>query len=690
MILRSVKYTNFGIFGHAHAFDLTPHSSETFNRPIVLFRGKNGVGKTTFVEGIRLCLHGPLALGQRIGQREYEEYLERRIHRRFTDAEETEADQPQSASVEIEFDFVQFGEQTTFRVRRSWARRGTRIDQTLDIWEGDQRLAMERDEKESLLREMIPPGVLDLFFFDGEEIEALARDDGSHLLLADTVKNLLGLHLVEQLGKDLDIYIARNQSEQNADGLQAELAQLRNQEETLKQQGQSQQHELEQVTHTIERIQRALSEQEQQLAQEGGAYAAKRQALQERKLQLEVEIDGVKRQAQELCSGLLPFAVAPAMLRQVRDRLHVEKEYEEEQTAHQLHREQMDRLHECMGKPEFWLGTAVTNDADQQQVYQQVSRVLEQTLPQSGLTADDVILHVSDKERSQLLDWIEQALSDTPRQFVQVIQELATLEEELGQVQSELLRVPGDEVLQPITQQIIDLNRELGAAEDKRNRLQDELKGVAHKLEQLGYAIQRIHNGLSNAQSTADKVNLAARTQLVLNQYQAKLTQRKLNRLEQSLVSHFNKLCRKQSFIDGATIDPDSYKITLHRAGQRFSRRELSAGEKQLFAIATLWALREISGRPVPVVIDTPLSRLDSEHRVSMIQHFFPHASHQVIILATDAEIDDQTEARLAPAISHIYHLWEEAGSAKHEKIMPQYKQPNIQLEGDLEEALAL
>lgn len=66
----------------------------------------------------------------------------------------------------------------------------------------------------------------------------------------------------------------------------------------------------------------------------------------------------------------------------------------------------------------------------------------------------------------------------------------------------------------------------------------------------------------------------------------------------------------------------------------------LSAGEKQLMVISLLWALAICSKKKLPVIIDTPLSRLDSAHRVSLIQTYFPQASEQTIILSTDSEID--------------------------------------------------
>ena len=57
------------------------------------------------------------------------------------------------------------------------------------------------------------------------------------------------------------------------------------------------------------------------------------------------------------------------------------------------------------------------------------------------------------------------------------------------------------------------------------------------------------------------------------------------------------------------------------------------------------------------MIIDTPLGRLDSEHRGRMIEHYFPNASHQVIVLSTDTELDKQNFEKLSPHVSHAYHL---------------------------------
>ena len=83
----------------------------------------------------------------------------------------------------------------------------------------------------------------------------------------------------------------------------------------------------------------------------------------------------------------------------------------------------------------------------------------------------------------------------------------------------------------------------------------------------------------------------------------------------------------------------------------------LSAGERQLLAVSMLWGLGQAAGRPLPVVIDTPLSRLDSSHRRHLVERYFPRASHQVLLLSTDEEIDEELFEALSPTIGHMYHL---------------------------------
>ena len=84
---------------------------------------------------------------------------------------------------------------------------------------------------------------------------------------------------------------------------------------------------------------------------------------------------------------------------------------------------------------------------------------------------------------------------------------------------------------------------------------------------------------------------------------------------------------------------------------------KLSAGERQLLAVSVLWALARASGRKLPTIIDTPLGRLDSNHRQSFVENYFPFAADQVVLLSTDEEVVGHYYETMKPFIANEYLL---------------------------------
>ena len=115
-------------------------------------------------------------------------------------------------------------------------------------------------------------------------------------------------------------------------------------------------------------------------------------------------------------------------------------------------------------------------------------------------------------------------------------------------------------------------------------------------------------------------------------------------------------------------IDPATFAITLYNeSGHALSKERLSEGEKQIFAISVLWGLARALAHPLPAIIDTPMARLDAAHRRHLVERYFPHASHQVLILSTDTEVDRQYYQALQPHLARAYHLvYDEQTRATH------------------------
>jgi len=143
-----------------------------------------------------------------------------------------------------------------------------------------------------------------------------------------------------------------------------------------------------------------------------------------------------------------------------------------------------------------------------------------------------------------------------------------------------------------------------------------------------------------------------------LKKFREAAIDRNLNRVQDLILECYQLLLRKKTLVSSVRIDPSRYRIHLFNGeDQEIPSNRLSAGERQLLAVATLWGLARASGRPLPMVIDTPLGRLDGSHRDHLVTRYFPDASHQVLLLSTDEEIVGGYFDRLRPAIGRMYRL---------------------------------
>lgn len=665
MIIRRVKLHNFGIYADTVSFDLEPVNDSQYTRPIVLFRGQNGVGKSTIVEAIRLCLHGKLALGSRVTQRDYETYLERRLHR-YADG-----DTAVRTSVEMEFDHVVLGRRHRYRIMRLWGKPNSRTATELLIWVDDEPSIETEDEKEFLLRELIPPGVAELFFFDGEKIATLSETgNASNSLLADTVRNLLGLHLVEQLDRDLDIYLTRQTGIQELQQHQNELTQLHNEEEELAQHRENVRDQLADCRRNLQAKKQEITLQEERILREGGSYAEKQSEREADHQATKEAIAHVDQEIYELSRQLLPFAAAPRLLQAVRARLEKESAFEQWEAAQPVIQEIESNL----------LNSTSDEDQGQKRLVAQIQLVL-QSYKEAPMPENEVVHRVSAEKRGLLLSWIDEALHNTPQQLAHLLQKRQQLQSEEARIKETLKRVPIHELVQPLREKLGQLNRELGRLEAEQERLTAEDERLTFHLERIVGSKRRVSEQIAGIETDESRIKLAARTKLLLEQYEKQLMAQKLAQLGEQLTKRLNQLSRKRNFIERVTIDPDSFSVTLYRAGKPFPRAQLSAGEDQIFAIATLWALREVSGRPLPVIIDTPLSRLDDEHRRTMLAEFMPQVAQQVIVLATNVEIDDATFNFLEPAVSHAYVLNADSTSTHVREEQIEYRPSAISLD---------
>lgn len=195
MQLKSLTIENFGIYKGVHTVDLTV----TEEKPIVLFGGLNGGGKTTFLDALQLVLYGKHAKCSNRGTQAFGSFLAS-TKNRFSD-------QTENVSLTLEFTHKAETDEYTYIVKRAWAVASSpeNTKDKLKVFcngEVDEFVSSNWDD---FVNEFIPQSLSDLFFFDGEKIENLANPERSSELIQTGLENLLGLDLLTQLRSDLTV-----------------------------------------------------------------------------------------------------------------------------------------------------------------------------------------------------------------------------------------------------------------------------------------------------------------------------------------------------------------------------------------------------------------------------------------------------------------------------------------------------
>lgn len=153
-------------------------------------------------------------------------------------------------------------------------------------------------------------------------------------------------------------------------------------------------------------------------------------------------------------------------------------------------------------------------------------------------------------------------------------------------------------------------------------------------------------------------IRLAQDAQKALNAFIKKLAPEKLALLKDNFEYMYTLLRKPEDPVHKIEIDKDTWRVILFDNKKRpLEKRVFSVGMKQMYALSLLWALSKSSGREFPIVIDTPVGRLDKKNRWAIFEKYLPKAGHQVIVLSTDTEVDLEAAKKLAPHVAKQYRL---------------------------------
>ena len=641
MILDEIVLHNFGLYAGRQAIALTPPDD---GRSIVLFGGLNGHGKTTLLDAMQLCLYGAHASISNRNGISYPDYLSRSVHR---------GSETREAAIELSFRHTVNGKEDRFRLYRSWRPGGNGCREHFQVIKNKKRDDALAENWITQVEDLIPPNIANLFLFDGEQAEGYATRDSSMRLIGTAVHNLLGLDVVDQLDKDLQTYQRRKRGNEKDDPgrgemekaeaslkkLRARLSDLRQEQAGLR-------------TNRIDPARKALRAAEDEYRKLGGELYENRVETERDLAEAERELGDVAARLRDLAAGDLPLLAAGGLLNAVRER-----DLSEEET-----RRSRDILAVLGVRDEALLELLKERGIGGGDMETVAAHLLADREARREAGARGTVLDLRPEARADLRGLLDSGLAEAARAMKGELERWKKHGARVEHLRTVCASVPGEDTIAEAARCRDELIVNVAALEAEAAAMKSEAERLVREIKRGEHALSRLLEADAKREWMREDrrrvLQHAARVRVTLGAFRKAVVRRHLRRIERLVLESYQQLLRKASFVTRLAIHPESFALTLFgRDGYELDAERLSAGERQLLAIALLWGLAKTSGRPLPTAIDTPLGRLDTDHRTHLVERYFPFASHQVLLFSTDEEIVGAHLEKLRPYVGRSYRL---------------------------------
>ncbi len=642
MYFTKVELHNFGIYKGTHEMRLVDKVGQ---RNITLVGGLNGRGKTTFHDSILIALYGKQAqkyINER--SRSYDRLLLDHINKDASDGETYVA-------VSLILD-----DGTHLRVKRSWAAKGGRAEQHILV-EKDGSIDKYLGENWNYyIEEILPFGIARFFFFNNEKITQLA-DDISFEQIKASIKSAIGISTVEKAIDHADEVIRRKKkaleafekSEINT-GYQEVDAQITSIDDKIAEATKK----ANALEREFEKVAASLEAREKEFWASGGDLSRSRDAIK-------LEMRKISAEVEQIRSDILRLAVDASTPLFMCRKLVVQS-YNAAATlpTSESLRYTSEKISDYHRRIMEGLDTLGLSKADLLSVKTLISSILNAQLPQSAEPRQ------SQRMSATTIMLYKRLISEVFQSITQKIDQLIVQEETQENQRMSLDAHLGTADEKTLAMQLFDALKSLEAdkaiAEAERKRQSDMIESlhrqrdvlVAKRVQLMKAIAEKEHANDDNARI----VKYAAMSIVALNEFKVRLQRAKIAQLSQTATQCFRSLVEKDSLIRAIKVDTDNLDVTIWGSdGKEVLKTQLSAGEQQMFAVSIIWALALTSGYKAPVVIDTPMARLDSSNRANFVTKYLPAASSQVVVLSTDEEINGRYLDMIRGNVADYYTL---------------------------------
>ena len=636
MILDKLSLHNFAIYKGEQEFDLNPVSK---TKPIILIGAMNGSGKTTFLQSIDFLLYGKNSNTFKSQNLSYEGYLEKNIHKDHKD---------EGASISLNFRKQTRGKEENFKVVRMWKKNGEKIKENLFVYVNDNLDDLITKDWDNFIEQILPAKVAQLFFFDGEKIEQLADLDQSKEVLRKAIDSLLGLEIVTRLNLDLDEFAKKSAVLSKDDKDLKTINELEDQVNLINQDIKKLEDKKIKLEDISTKIKFEISSLDQELERSGLSFF-------EKKKEIEVALENKNKENEELKSHLINIAGEEGPL------LIVKKEIKEieEKLLNNINQNKKDLASEEKNTLIKDIKLFVEKDCNDNNFREKLFNFLLSKQTKTFSVNED-FSKMNGLNLENLKEIQNKILPDVDKKINFNLNQLKENIIDIERLEIEFKKIPAEDKIKPIINKQESLKIEviqiLGAIKQINEQIEQKNSEKRPKEFQLKKLYQIQSDKKTELLDSERFVVFSEKTQIIMDEFKKRVLEHHILKLENFIKECFNFLIRKKEFLEKVKIDINNFELLLFdKKNRNIETSTLSAGERQLLAVAILWALAKASNKLSPTIIDTPLGRLDSKHRLNLVEKYFPNASHQVILLSTDEEINKNYLNIMKDSVSKSY-----------------------------------
>ncbi|MGE3424882.1 MAG: AAA family ATPase [Dehalococcoidia bacterium] len=652
MHLRAVELRDWRSYRHARFEFPVPKG----RRNVILVRGPNEHGKTSFFEAVTLGLFGReglflvprarVAINGELSNRQaitYSQFLAGALHKRAI------AQGRQSCSVTLDFEDDD-GEPLSLTRKWHFSANGQHktYDDELIIFEGQGRRPVappaavtDRDSwfRDFISRTFLPAPLAEFFLFDGEQIQRYAsRGMSTQVRLG--IEGLLGLPVLRSLRESLQKYAqaqratAASPSDEKVRAVEAEIARL---EAEIAAERKKQ----DEAGGLLPGLESEADDLVQKLGGGGEGTVALVADLIREEERFRAEADRATDGLMKLLAEDVALAlVGPSLREETLTQLRSEALRESWEAGRNQGNANLERYVDDLTKRLIATNPELTSE-QRASILEHV-RAAWQALwypAPDGCAPDYLHGSLMGAARVQAIERITAVANRSVAELSDLVGAIrngvdtaeAKKRERLALEQS----APEAERMSARLKEVSEEIGRLRRVRDEAERAATAGEGnLASKRQELGRYTDSIGRGAPVLRKAAKAESIAGLVDEILQE--AIPTQ--VGAVGEAMTKAWKSMAHMTERVDRIEITPECDVRMLTRKGENLHDVEKSAGASQVFTQALIWAVTHVSQKQFPFIVDTPLARLSRDQRLGVLKTFTDRDG-QVILLSTDEEV---------------------------------------------------